>query len=90
MKLSFLNNVSRDLFALIVRTCAAHSETLVDSNPEENKSEEEKVDLVVIASKGRSNLIGTLHGSNAENVFRRSLVPVLCVRRGPKVQPESR
>lgn len=53
-------------------------------------AEEENVDLVVIASKGRSNLIGTLHGSNAENVFRRSFVPVLCVRRGPKVQPESR
>jgi nucleotide-binding universal stress UspA family protein len=51
-------------------------------------AEEEKVDLVVIASKGRSNLIGTLHGSNAENVFRHSPVPVLCVRRGTTVQPQ--
>ena len=42
--------------------------------------ETEKVDLVVIASKGKSNLIGTLHGSNSEKVFRHSPVPVLSVR----------
>lgn len=42
--------------------------------------ETEKVGLVVIASKGKSNLIGTLHGSNSEKVFRHSPVPVLSVR----------
>lgn len=42
--------------------------------------ETENADLVVIASKGKSNLIGTLHGSNAERVFRHSPVPVLSVR----------
>ena len=42
--------------------------------------EEENIDLVVIASKGKSNLIGTLHGSNAEKIFRHSPVPVLIVR----------
>ena len=46
--------------------------------------ETENVDLVVIASKGKSNLIGTLHGSNAEKVFRHSLVPVLSVRNRDK------
>lgn len=44
----------------------------------------EKADLVVIASKGKSNLIGTLHGSNAEKVFRHSRVPVLSVRNRDK------
>jgi len=42
--------------------------------------EAEKVDFVVIASKGKSNLRGTLFGSNAEKVFRHATVPVLSVR----------
>lgn len=46
--------------------------------------ETENVNLVVIASKGKSNLIGTLHGSNAERVFRHSPVPVLSVRNRDK------
>lgn len=46
--------------------------------------ETENVDLVVIASKGKSNLIGTLYGSNAEKVFRHSPVPVLSVRNRDK------
>jgi nucleotide-binding universal stress UspA family protein len=44
----------------------------------------EKADLVIIASKGRSNLIGTLHGSTAEKVFRHSSAPVLSVRNREK------
>ena len=40
----------------------------------------EKIDLVVLGNKGKSNLVGTLHGSNGEKVFRHSPVPVVSVR----------
>jgi nucleotide-binding universal stress UspA family protein len=42
--------------------------------------ESENIDTVVIANKGKSNLLGTLHGSNGEKVFRHSPVPVLSAR----------
>lgn len=44
----------------------------------------EKVDIIVMANKGRSNLSGILFGSAAEKVFRHSPVPVMSVRDGKK------
>jgi nucleotide-binding universal stress UspA family protein len=43
----------------------------------------EKIDLLVIGSKGKSNIAGILFGSTAERVLRNSRVPVLTVRLQP-------
>ncbi len=43
-------------------------------------AENESIDLIVLANKGRGNLSRVLFGSAAEKVFRHAKVPVVCVR----------
>ncbi len=72
----FLSRVGEVPARLVIRVGLPYDEII-------RAIEDERACLVVMGTKGRTNLAGTLFGTTAEKVFRRATCPVVSVR-GPE------
>ncbi len=64
------------IWKVVVRTGVPYRELLAIIN-------EEKPDILVMATKGRGNLADTILGSCAQKMYRRSPIPLLSIRPAP-------
>jgi universal stress protein A len=72
-----LQSISSELDMTLVVRCGTPAEEIV------RFAEEEGIDLIVIATHGRTGLKHIMMGSVAEKIVRRSNIPVLSVKPGP-------
>ena len=59
------------------------------SRPSSTTAQEHQIDMIVIATHGRTGLSHVLLGSVAERIVREAICPVLTIRDSPRVAPAS-